>query len=167
MIQMTTKQVEERLYFHFCKKAKLIALNLNYLPKVFSHEMDVLLISKSNYLTEIEIKISKSDLKVDFKKKHNHPIQLGNYRIDQNGEKVLTHPITIKQQYFAIPYYLMDCIELIPQHFGVLIVKENGFIKEVRKPRVNKARTLTDEEVLHLATLQAKKYWYQRVGTHL
>lgn len=164
---MTTKEVEESLYFHYCKKAKLIALNLSYLQNVFNHEIDFMVISNSNYMTEIEIKVSKSDLKADFKKSHNHPVRTDTYYRDENDNKIFTDDITIKQQYFAIPHFLDDCIDLIPEHFGILVVKENGKVEEFRKPKTNKARNLTDREVLHLATLQAKKYWYQRVGTHL
>lgn len=37
-----------------------------------SHECDILALSSSNYAHEIEIKISISDLKADFKKHHQH-----------------------------------------------------------------------------------------------
>ncbi len=37
--------------------------------KVIDHECDLLCITNSGYLTEIEIKISVSDLRADFKKK--------------------------------------------------------------------------------------------------
>lgn len=49
----------------------------------------------------------------------------------------------------------------------VLVVDFKGRIFEAREPRINKARALTSDEVLKIAELQAKKYWYQRVGTHL
>jgi len=63
-------------------------------------------LSKSGYATEVEIKISKQDIKNDLKKHHKHR----DYRI--------------KRLYFAIPEYLSDCADLIPEHAGVLVVKK-------------------------------------------
>lgn len=165
---MTTKRIEEVLY-KYCKRkgVKLIALNINYLYPVISHEIDFMFISKANYLTEIEIKISKSDLKADFKKRHKHPIGFARYRLNSNGELdelPFADGITIKQQYFAIPHTLEDCIDLIPNHFGVLLIYPSGKIKRVRLARNNKARQLTESEILHFAILQSNKYWYRRLN---
>lgn len=44
--------------------------NLSY--GLLKHECDVVIVSKSKYLTEIEIKRSFSDFLADFKKKHHH-----------------------------------------------------------------------------------------------
>ena len=44
--------------------------NLSY--GLLNHECDVVIVSKSKYLTEIEIKRSFSDFLADFKKKHHH-----------------------------------------------------------------------------------------------
>lgn len=55
-----------------------------------NHEADLLILSKSNYLTEIEIKRSWVDFKNDFKKKHTHQ------------DKKLSH------FYYAVPYSVAE-----------------------------------------------------------
>lgn len=52
----------------------IVAFNVNGLSEVFPlhHEADMLVMSKSGYLTEIEIKRSWSDFLADFKKSHHH-----------------------------------------------------------------------------------------------
>lgn len=58
----------------FDYRKNIVAFNVNgwsgTLP-IF-HECDMLVLSKSGYLTEIEIKRSWSDFLADFKKKHHH-----------------------------------------------------------------------------------------------
>ena len=58
--------------FNFVKN--IVAFNVNGLGQslLIQHECDMLVLSKSGYLTEIEIKRSWEDFKADFKKKHTH-----------------------------------------------------------------------------------------------
>lgn len=59
-------------YFNYLRN--IVAFNVNGLSGVLPifHECDMLVCSKSGYLTEIEIKRSWSDFLADFKKKHKH-----------------------------------------------------------------------------------------------
>lgn len=59
---MLTSEIELALFYYCFKKNKAI------LPRVqrgyiVNHECDMLLCSKNNYLTEIEIKVSIADIK--------------------------------------------------------------------------------------------------------
>lgn len=58
--------------FNFVRN--IIAFNVNGLGESLNiqHECDMLVLSKSGYLTEIEIKRSWEDFLADFKKRHNH-----------------------------------------------------------------------------------------------
>lgn len=58
--------------FNFIKN--IVVFNVNGISEDLPiyHECDMLVLSKSGYLTEIEIKRSWSDFLADFKKKHNH-----------------------------------------------------------------------------------------------
>lgn len=58
--------------FNFIKN--IVVFNVNGVNENLPiyHECDMLVLSKSGYLTEIEIKRSWSDFLADFKKKHNH-----------------------------------------------------------------------------------------------
>ena len=82
------------------------------------HECDLLVLSKSNYATEIEIKISKYDLKNESKKFHNH-----------------THN-HINKFYFAVPEELKEfALEYIPDRAGLFTIKK--FIDSSLKERVH------------------------------
>ncbi|MCK5563721.1 MAG: MmcB family DNA repair protein, partial [Planctomycetes bacterium] len=121
------------------------------------HECDLFIVSQAGYATEVEIKISKADLKKDADKPHNHESDL------------------IKNLYFAIPEKLEGCIEYIPERAGVIVLKRekhyNSLICQIlRKPKPNKhARKLTDEERYKVARLGALRIWGLKckIQTHL
>ena len=58
--------------FNYVKN--IVAFNVNGIGSnlLIRHECDMLILSKSGYLTEIEIKRSWSDFVADFSKKHSH-----------------------------------------------------------------------------------------------
>lgn len=108
------------------------------------HECDLLIISKSGYATEVEIKISLADLIKDKKKWHNH-----------DSPK-------IKYLYFAIPDYLEKNIKHIPEHAGILTVNTSTtrFICSVlRKPEINNKYKFSDREMYKAARLGAIRVW--------
>ena len=77
--------------FSFIKN--IVVFNVNGINENLPiyHECDMLVLSKSGYLTEIEIKRSWSDFLADFKKKHNHH----NYSI-------------IKYFYYCVPISIFE-----------------------------------------------------------
>lgn len=73
------------------------------------HECDLLIIKKSGYADEVEIKMSRSDLKADFKKAHGHISS------------------KLKHLYYAMSTDLYEaCKDLIPDHAGVITVSNYG-----------------------------------------
>lgn len=118
--------------------------------KIVDHECDLLGVTNSGYLTEIEIKISISDLRADFKKKHSHG---GDF---------------IRNFYYAVPEYMLGkTLELIDKDAGIIVVSENEVGKRssfnakiYRKPKPNKkAKPLTDTMKAKLFRLGCIKYW--------
>lgn len=113
------------------------------------HECDLLILSKAGWATEIEIKVSRSDLKKDAEKKHAH-----------SSDK-------IKYLYFAIPNTLLNCLEFIPERAGVIIItayeneKYEGYHGEVfRHPEVNtSAKKWTEVERVNLGRLGCMRIW--------
>lgn len=70
------------------------------------HECDILVLDVNNRFTEIEIKISMSDLMADFKKGHNHSSNF------------------ISRLVYAFPEELLDrALTLIPDKCGIIVVK--------------------------------------------
>lgn len=106
------------------------------------HECDVLVLSKSGYATEIEIKISKSDLLKDKEKEHGHQHEM------------------IKTLYFCVPEKLVDvALKNIPERAGLLIPYQSERTKKytlqiVKNPISNyKALKWTNEERMKLMRL--------------
>lgn len=115
---------------------------------IVTHECDILSVTKNCFLREIEIKVSVSDFKADFNKKHNHE---GN----------------IKQFYYAVPYYILDKIkDLVPEHAGILVAvyeNEHWQLKRYKKAVDNKSATPIDEEKLNkIFRIGYLKYWFYR-----
>jgi hypothetical protein len=109
------------------------------------HECDVLVLSKAGYATEVEIKTSKSDLIADKKKRHGH------------------FSDRIKYLYFALPDYLKDCIEHVPERAGIILVGSSGANRGrtniIRKPKHNKSRKFSEVERCKMARLGAIRIW--------
>ena len=119
---------------------------------MFTHECDLIKLTPAGYCSEIEIKISKADLKKDCKKPHSHK--------DRENK--------IKYLYFAIPEYLKDCIEFIPERAGILVIYEEyneyhdkwyKFIKEERQPKQQSKYKFTEKERRKLLELMALRIW--------
>lgn len=153
MNKITTTQMEIALARHFNFRQNLIVPNVSwglYINRTVLHECDLLILTKSNYLWEVEIKVSKSDLIVDKKKIHGH------------------RNCNIKRFYFAIPEYLGNCIEHIPERAGIIIVREDvrlvqgmtvNACRQIRDPKIEKGYRLTGQEKLKVAMLGAMRIW--------
>ena len=143
--KITTSEIETRVAGFFGYRQCIIVPNISW--GINLHECDLLVIRKSGYGIEVEIKVSKSDLKADAKKGHNH-----NDRLDR-----------LSELYFAIPDYMKDCIEFIPERAGILILSKyyDGLsLSILRKPIVNKnRRKFNDDEMLKIAHLGTMRIW--------
>jgi len=141
--KITTSEIEVRTAGYFGYRQNIIIPNASW--GINLHECDLLIIRKSGYGIEVEIKISKSDLKADAKKGHNH-----------NDNR-------LSELYFAIPNYMEDCIEYIPERAGILILTKVNYgidLHRLRKPQVNKSRSkFNKDEMLKVAHLGAMRIW--------
>lgn len=140
--------MEEKLARYFNPRQNIIVPNVSW--GFYIHECDLLVLRKSGHLLEIEIKVSKADLKKDVEKSHEH--------IDYYDR--------VRELWFAIPDYLQDCIEYIPERAGILILSKNHDwgtylnCKELRRPKINtKAKKLYENEKLALARLGTMRIW--------
>lgn len=104
------------------------------------HEIDICVLTKSNYATEIEIKTSKADLIADKKKLHGHYHRL------------------IKYLYFAVPEELKEIALIeIPIRAGLYVIKEykgENHVLKIRPASVNRnAVPWTDHQRQKLSEL--------------
>lgn len=143
--KLTTIDIECALSNYFKPRVNMLIPNVSWGFGI--HECDVLMITKSGYLNEIEIKISASDLKKDADKPHKHQSK------------------RIKNLYFAIPYYLEPLIEYIPERAGVLSFSRLcTYPKVIREPKSQDVRKVTDAELLTLYRLAALRVWDLKVA---
>nr|DAT75679.1 MAG TPA: DNA repair protein MmcB-like protein [Caudoviricetes sp.] len=164
---MNTPEMEKLIYWYFKESSLVIVpkvsgnnwwLDTEADPMIWknivNHECDMLIVTKNHYLTEVEIKISLSDLKADFKKEHQHK--------DEN----------IKNFYYAFPEEMKEkALELIPKDCGILIAvkKECGIpyrkIECYRKPKINKeAKPVNDIVLSKIYRLGYLRYWNYRMS---
>lgn len=129
-------------------RTNLIVPNVSW--GMFQHECDLIRISRLGYCTEIEIKVSKSDLIKDKQKYHGHCDKKINYL------------------YFAIPDYLIDHIEHIPERAGIIIVTQKVVMlrgkyshkcKVLRSPKKWNDYKFSDGEIKKLLELMAMRIW--------
>jgi hypothetical protein len=114
-------------------------------------ECDVLSVTKSDYICEYEIKISKSDFKKDFIKEKHKLIT----------EKVFNESVTIKKignRSFELPnpyykpnyfYFVVTenliTIDEIPKYAGLMYFNENGNFSIIKKaPLLHKTKATTE-----------------------
>ena len=140
-----------------CEIEIAVARHLNYatnliVPNVywglnFKYELDLIIVYPSHYASEVEIKVSISDLKAE-----------------KNKSSYAHESDKIKRLYFAVPYNLKDkSIALIPERAGLLsvnLVKGFWVVSLEKAPRINKsARKLSEEEINKLRELAAMRIW--------
>ena len=136
----TCAEIEIAVAKYFNYRKHLIVPNISW--GLMNHECDLLILSKSGYATEVEIKISKSDLVADKKKQHKHESTM------------------VKYLYFAIPSKMEKDIEHIPEHAGIIIVYNSGHCSVLRNPIQNlKCRAFSAEDRLQMARLGALRIW--------
>jgi len=151
--KITTLDMELALQYEF--KTCLVVPNVSW--SFFTHECDLIALTKSNYCSEIEIKISKSDLKADLKKPHKH--------IDGRGYK----ENKIKYLWFAIPEHMKYCVDLIPEHAGIIIVmdlkikflggKSCHMCRRIRNPKQQSSYKFSEKERIKLLEVMSYRIW--------
>lgn len=145
---MNTSEVELAVARFFNPRVNIIVPNISWGLWSASYEMDLLIVSPERYCTEVEIKVSESDIKAEKNKHHCH----------RNEH--------IRRFFYAVPDYLSNC-EYLPIDCGLISInsKYNGTRAEkecqiLRPPRINKnAEKLTDTEINKLLHLGCMRIW--------
>ena len=108
-------------------------------------ESDVISISKSDYIYEYEVKISKSDFKADFKKE-KHKLMLEGVGVKERLIKENNNMVrdiwylTPNYFYFVVPENLLP-IEDIPQYAGLIYMNEKQEFETIKKaPLIHKEK---------------------------
>lgn len=110
------------------------------------YEVDLMIVTKSLYAYEIEIKVSASDLKRDQKKwRYRHGWEPGS---------------RFRKSYYAMPESMKDQAGIIPECYGILLVGEYPYVQMLRDSQINTAaRKLTETEYAGLGRLCMLRMW--------
>lgn len=112
----TEQSILETLNRDFLSQPKYLINNLY----VFGWESDYLALTKAGYWYEIEVKISRSDFKADFKKEKKHQT----LKMENN----LSRPNYFN---YIVPEDLI-AVEEVPNYAGLIYLSQNGFLKTVK-----------------------------------
>lgn len=135
---MKTIEMEIALMQYLGIRQNIIVPNVSW--SFLPYEADLVVLTKSGYATEIEIKISKADLKKDKEKRHTH-----------NSDY-------FKYLYFAVPVELTEfALKEIPGKAGLYEIGRYGnwnMVKQIKRPVLNKYhKKWTNSERLKLAEI--------------
>jgi len=139
----TTREIEVAIANWFDIRRHIVVPNVSW--GMFGYELDLCVLNTTSMCAkEVEIKVSKSDLKRDADKYHHH---------DRNG-------FLIKELWFAMPEKMRGCEDLVPERAGILFVTKNGRVLVERKPTANKLyKKWSEANALKLARLGAMRVW--------
>ena len=149
--ELTVKDIQALLAEYFGIRNNIIVPNVSW--GLLDYEADLLIMNKTGYVTEIEIKRSWSDFLADFKK-------------DENAHK----SEIIYQFWYCVPDSLYkDCIEKLKEVYpdsldrpNVISYSDSGVLNFHGKSASycrGKHRKMFLEEQLKLARLGAMRYW--------
>ena len=128
------------------------------------HEADLLVVTQNLRAIDLEIKVSRSDLKADaFKGKWSHTNGWGANRVTVKRD----WPIRVWKHYYVVPkdIWTLELLDSLgSKQSGVILVERlNSNVYQhdvVRKARGNPdAKKLTAEQVIDVARLASLRYW--------
>ncbi len=156
--KVTTNELEIAVVQLFNQAMDLILPNVMQ-SWMLDYEADLVMVNRSRYAYEVELKTSRADLKADGKKRHKHDAPI------------------FKRLYFAMPGEIID-LYLIPERAGILSYKNRVVAEHVnwagkrvaeytyrdlelfREPTDNRmARKLTRDEIQKLKGIAYYRLW--------
>lgn len=144
-MRVTAQDVEICVAEHFNARVNVIVPNVHW-GMGLMYEADLVVLRKSGYAAEVEIKVSAADIRADLKKRHRHDSSL------------------FRELWFAVPRDL-DRHPDIPEQAGILSVDhtaECAFRKccRIRPAKTRKnAKRWTDKQRMKLMALGVMRIW--------
>lgn len=152
---MKTIEAELKLFRSFDFRQKLIVTNVtnnSNLPIYF--ETDMVVMTGANYVTGIEIKVSKSDLKNDLKKRH--VVRSGFQNNFNHYYKAFKHFC------YAVPEELLEeCEKQVDDRFGIINLSKTKYntVNYYRSPVFLHNYKWTDKQRYELSRLGAMRVY--------
>ena len=122
-------------------------------------ECDVISVSKSDYIYEYEIKISRQDFKKDFlKEKHNHILN-EKFTYVRKGEQLFR---VCNYFNYVVPKDLIS-VEEVPEYAGLIYINEDFTFEIVKKPKLLHKVKATPDFIRQLAHNLSCKLIFNKV----
>lgn len=156
---LTKEQVSEQILQQYLRgwksNPKYIVENLY----VFDWESDMLIKTRSGYWYEVECKISFADFKNDFKHKWQKHEMLKTVAEKHRRPNYF---------YYCVPWYLSGkVLPLLPDYAGLIVLTEDGKLKEVKQVLSLHQHKYTNEELkLCDKFYYAYRNWKENVERH-
>jgi len=152
---VTSSDIEIALSHHLDWFQNVMVCNVHGCVEGISHECDLLVLRRSGWAIEVEIKVSKADIRADLKKKHAHESDF------------------LKELWFAVPGELAENPH-IPERAGIIGVyeckrfgKPGHGCKVVRKAQRNKdARKFSNKQTAQLRRACYYRMWHMKHQVH-
>lgn len=146
---VSTLDVELAIMKEFNFRQNLIVPNITNITRLLPFETDILILTKDSYATGFEIKISKSDLNADFKKRQH------------NKDKFEKYYGKFKHFYYAVPEYLKEyALNVIPDFCGLWVFAKYEYPTLPKFYEAKKANKLFDYKFS-----DKERYEIARLGT--
>lgn len=163
--EWTEKRIAAILATQFMGRSTLIVPNCGWT----GHECDLLVIERGLRIVDIEIKISRADLKADIRKdkwwKHRLWSRSEINRGQWHGEfpKAFREwPPKVWKHYFAMPraIWTPDLVQFIPDNSGVLLVSGARTMGIWRHAKPNRdAKPIEAKDAINLGRLASLRMW--------
>jgi hypothetical protein len=123
-------------------------------------ECDVISVSKSDYIYEYEIKISRQDFKKDFiKEKHNHILN-EKFTYFRKGEQLFR---VCNYFNYVVPKDLIS-IEEVPDYAGLIYINEDFSFDIIKKPKLLHKTKATPNFIRQLAHNLSCKLIFNKIN---
>ncbi|MCK5020813.1 MAG: hypothetical protein KAS32_27575 [Candidatus Peribacteraceae bacterium] len=155
---MNAKNLQKAFYARWSPRYELVAPNI-YLDYLRG-EMDILGIRPSGYVDEIEIKISVSDFRADFRKTIKVVDETGARYSKKLKHEALREGLTHCNYFsFLLPEELIDkCEGEIPECYGIYTYK-NGDVVEKRKASLLHRNKISEKHKYNIGRKMAYRFW--------
>jgi len=156
---MDVKDTQRCLRRRFQTRYQLMVPNAVW----YDNELDLACFRMSGFLDEFEIKMSRSDFKADFKKTSRY-MEKGSDAPTWKKKGGLKHDLLISGDAIANHFYfvLRDGIasaEEIPEEYGVIWIRDGGWLQVEREATRLHSRKLTLETQLRFAMKLNFRWW--------
>ena len=161
--------IEALFSFNLEKGHQYMSSNTQSIPSV--GEADFVSVNKNNFVTEFEIKTSRSDYKADFKKTGKHDLMKGVGRrsdyFDRDLRKtVWSNKPFVNYFYYVVPKDLIN-IDEVPEYAGLIYVTryemEGGgysyICDEIKKPKRFHKNKCEDSFIMRMLRSVMFKYY--------